>query len=97
MPYSYGLSVINSHLHAGAAIVFTEDSVLRREFWDAIDRYGCTSFAGVPYTYQLLLQTGLFNNRGSSLKTLTQAGGDSMSVTLQQCTAWRWRAGGSFS
>jgi long-chain acyl-CoA synthetase len=75
MPYSYGLSVINSHLDAGAAIVLTEDSVLRREFWDAIDRYGCTSFAGVPYTYQLLLQTGLLNKRGSSLKKLTQAGG----------------------
>ena len=75
MPYSYGLSVINSHLHAGAAIVFSEDTVLRREFWDAVDRYGCTSFAGVPYTYQLLLQTGLLKKKGSSLKTLTQAGG----------------------
>jgi long-chain acyl-CoA synthetase len=75
MSYSYGLSVINSHLYAGAAIVFTEDPVLRREFWDAVDRYGCTSFAGVPYTYQLLLQTGLLNKKGSSLKVLTQAGG----------------------
>src|SRR5450631_3703776 len=75
MPYSYGLSVINSHLHAGAAIVFSEDTVVRREFWDAVDRYGCTSFAGVPYTYQLLLQTGLLKKNGSSLKTLTQAGG----------------------
>jgi long-chain acyl-CoA synthetase len=75
MPYSYGLSVLNSHLLAGAAIVFSEDSVLRREFWDAIDRHGCTSFAGVPYTYQLLLQAGLLNKRGASLQTLTQAGG----------------------
>jgi len=75
MPYSYGLSVINSHLHAGAAIVFSEDTVVRREFWDAVDENGCTSFAGVPYTYQLLLQTGLLKKKGSSLKTLTQAGG----------------------
>lgn len=75
MPYSYGLSVINSHLHAGAAIVLSEDGVLRREFWDAVDRYRCTSFAGVPYTYQLLLQAGLLATKGASLKTLTQAGG----------------------
>jgi acyl-CoA synthetase (AMP-forming)/AMP-acid ligase II len=75
MAYSYGLSVINSHLQAGAAIVFTEDGVLQREFWDAVERYGCTSFAGVPYTYQMLLQTGLLNKRGSPLKVLTQAGG----------------------
>jgi acyl-CoA synthetase (AMP-forming)/AMP-acid ligase II len=75
MPYSYGLSVINSHLHAGAAIVFSEDGILRREFWDAVDRHGCTSFAGVPYTYQLLLRSGLLTQKGASLRTLTQAGG----------------------
>src|SRR5215469_54698 len=30
MAYSYGLSVINSHLYEGATIIFTEDGVLRR-------------------------------------------------------------------
>jgi long-chain acyl-CoA synthetase len=96
LPYSYGLSVINSHLHAGAAIVFTDDSVLRREFWDAIDRFGCTSFAGVPYTYQLLLQASLLTKRGASLKTLTQAGGrlDETSIrtmlTLADTRRWRF-------
>ncbi len=75
MSYSYGLSVINSHLHVGATIVLTEDGVLQREFWEAVDQHQCTSFAGVPYTYQTLLQTGLLNKKGSSLRTLTQAGG----------------------
>jgi acyl-coenzyme A synthetase/AMP-(fatty) acid ligase len=84
MSYSYGLSVINSHLHAGATIVFTEDGVLRREFWDAVDRYACTSFAGVPYTYQILLQTGLLNKKGPSLKVLTQAGGKLEERHIQQ-------------
>jgi acyl-CoA synthetase (AMP-forming)/AMP-acid ligase II len=84
MSYSYGLSVINSHLHAGAAVVFTDDGVLRREFWDAVDRCSCTSFAGVPYTYQMLLQTGLLNKKGASLKTLTQAGGRLEEHYIQQ-------------
>jgi len=84
MSYSYGLSVINSHLHAGATIVFTEDGVLRREFWDALDRYGCTSFAGVPYTYQMLLQMGLLNKKGASLRVLTQAGGRLEERYIQQ-------------
>ncbi len=84
MSYSYGLSVINSHLHAGATVVFTEDGVLQREFWDAVDRYGCTSFAGVPYTYQMLLQTGLLSKKGSSLKSLTQAGGRLEERYIQQ-------------
>jgi len=75
MSYSYGLSVVNSHLAVGASIVLTDDGVLQREFWDAIDRHRCTSFAGVPYTYQMLLQTGLLKTKGASLRTLTQAGG----------------------
>jgi long-chain acyl-CoA synthetase len=75
MAYSYGLSVINSHLLAGATLVLNEHGVLRREFWDSLERYGCTSFAGVPYTYQMLLQTGLLKQRGATLQTLTQAGG----------------------
>lgn len=75
MSYSYGLSVINSHLLAGACLVLTDHGVLRREFWDAVDAYGCTSLAGVPYTYQMLLKTGLVTQRGRGLRTLTQAGG----------------------
>ncbi len=75
MSYSYGLSVINSHLAVGASVVFTDDGILQRGFWDALERHGCTSFAGVPYTYEMLLQTGLLKSKGVSLKTLTQAGG----------------------
>ena len=75
MSYSYGLSVINSHLHAGATLVLTDYGVLRREFWDIVEQFSCTSFAGVPFTYQMLLQTGLLTKRGLTLRTLTQAGG----------------------
>ncbi len=75
MAYSFGLSVINSHLLVGACLVLTEHGVLRREFWDSVDRYACTSFSGVPHTYQMLLQTGLLKKRGATLRTWTQAGG----------------------
>jgi long-chain acyl-CoA synthetase len=75
MSYSYGLSVVNSHLLAGATLVLSEHGILRSEFWDALDSLRCTSMAGVPYTYQMLLQTGLLEKRGSTLRTLTQAGG----------------------
>jgi len=75
MAYSYGLSVINSHLLAGATLVLSEHGILRREFWDSLDNNRCTSFAGVPYTYQMLLQMGLLKQRGVTLRMLTQAGG----------------------
>lgn len=75
MSYSYGLSVVNSHLLAGACLTLTDYGILRREFWDILERWHCTSLAGVPYTYQMLLQTGLMAKRGASLRTITQAGG----------------------
>lgn len=96
MSYSYGLSILNSHLHAGAALVLSEHGVLRREFWDAVDRFECTSFAGVPYTYQMLLQTGLLNKRGATLKTLTQAGGRLDERYIQQMHALATASGRKF-
>lgn len=73
--YSYGLSVINSHLSKGASIVLTEKTVFFKDFWDDFKKFECTSFAGVPYTYQILKRTGFDKLDLPSLKTMTQAGG----------------------
>jgi long-chain acyl-CoA synthetase len=73
--YSYGLSVINSHLQAGGCLVLNEHSVLSREFWATVQRHGATSLAGVPATYQMLLRSGFERMSLPSLRTLTQAGG----------------------
>ena len=40
--YSYGLSVINSHLHQGACLVLSEHSVVSKAFWSAFNRYQVT-------------------------------------------------------
>lgn len=73
--YSYGLSVVNSHLLAGASQVVSTTSVASREFWDTAKKYEVTSMAGVPYTYQILRRLGLNKVAPASLRTLTQAGG----------------------
>ena len=73
--YSYGLSIINSHLLAGASIVLVPDSFIRREFWKAVDEHGCTSFAGVPYMYETLHRLRFEPGRHPSLRSMTQAGG----------------------
>ncbi len=75
MHYSYGLSVLNTHLATGATIVLTDKSMISRDFWDVIKKYKVTSLAGVPYHYEMLLRLGFFNMELPSLKTLTQAGG----------------------
>ncbi len=73
--YSYGLSVINSHLLKGATIVLTEKTVFFRDFWNQFNEYKCTSFAGVPYTYTMLKRIGFDKIELPSLKYFTQAGG----------------------
>jgi acyl-CoA synthetase (AMP-forming)/AMP-acid ligase II len=73
--YTYGLSVLNSHLSAGGCVVLTDDSFIRPEFWKTLSRYGCTSLAGVPYSYQILSRIGFEGFTLPTLRTMTQAGG----------------------
>ncbi len=75
MSYSYGLSVLNSHLLAGGVLLMTGLSLLQRNYWDFIAEQHPTSLAGVPYHYELMLRWRLLDNGLPSLRTLTQAGG----------------------
>lgn len=75
MHYSYGLSVLNSHLAVGATLLLDRRSVIEPGFWERVDAAGATSLAGVPYTYELLDRGGFRERDHPSLRTLTQAGG----------------------
>lgn len=75
MHYVYGLSVLNTHIYAGASLVVTEKSMFQRDFWDVFREKEVTSFAGVPYTYEMLNKLKFFNMDLPSLRTMTQAGG----------------------
>jgi len=73
--YSYGLSVINSHLVAGGSIVVSDDSVKDEAFWKKINDLSVTNFAGVPYTFEILGRMEFPINKSKSLRFVTQAGG----------------------
>jgi acyl-coenzyme A synthetase/AMP-(fatty) acid ligase len=73
--YSYGLSVLNSHLLARASVVIPAEGIMRPAFWDAFERYECTSFAGVPYSYAVIERSGWDRRELPTLRTMTQAGG----------------------
>lgn len=75
MHYTYGLSVINSHLINGSTILLTDKSITQKEFWNFAKNEMATSFAGVPYTYEMLKKLRFFRMNLPYLKTLTQAGG----------------------
>ncbi|WP_395399848.1 AMP-binding protein [Arthrobacter sp. UC242_113] len=75
MSYCYGLSVINSHLLRGAGLVLTDLSVVDPCFWELFRTGGATSFAAVPYTFELLERVGFAEMDLPGLRYVTQAGG----------------------
>lgn len=75
LSYSYGISIVNSHLQVGATLLLTSKSVKLSSFWYFVNEFKGTSIAGVPFTYQLLNRLGFLDMELPSLKTLTQAGG----------------------
>lgn len=73
LDYCYGLSVLHSHLAVGASVVLTDLSVTDPALWSAARDHGVTSFAGVPYTFDLLEAAGWPDL--PTLRLVTQAGG----------------------
>lgn len=75
MNYTYGLSIINSHLLVGATLLVTDKSLMQKEFWNFLKREKATSFGGVPYTYEMLDKMRFRKMQLPYLRTITQAGG----------------------
>ena len=75
MHYSYGMSVINSHLLKGATLLLTDKPVMQKPFWEFVRAERATSIAGVPYTYEMLRRLRFMDMNLPDLKTMTQAGG----------------------
>lgn len=73
MHYTMGLSVITSHLLAGATVLLSGKSLLDKGFWSRLK--DATSFTGVPYSYEILLKMRLTRMTLPNLKILTQGGG----------------------
>jgi acyl-coenzyme A synthetase/AMP-(fatty) acid ligase len=75
MNYTYGLSIINSHLLNGCEIILTDKSILSKEFWQLINEKKPSTFGGVPYTYQMLRKLGFEKMDLPFITKITQAGG----------------------
>jgi long-chain acyl-CoA synthetase len=74
--YSYGASVLHTHLAVGATLVLEGSLVYVHNVMARMQSERITGFYGVPSTYALILsRTKLSNYNLSSLRYMTQAGG----------------------
>ncbi|MDO4176566.1 MAG: AMP-binding protein [Bacillota bacterium] len=88
MEYTYGLSVLHSHLAVGATIILTNKTLFNGEFWEMAEKYGATSMAGVPYTYAMYDRLKLTQMDLPDLKTMTQAGGHLKPELQEKFAGW---------
>jgi acyl-CoA synthetase (AMP-forming)/AMP-acid ligase II len=94
--YSYGLSILTSHLGAGASVVLTTESLMSGGIWQLAREQRCTSMPGVPYHYEILRRLGLERLNVPSLVCLTQAGGKAKDQLIRHFHDEMQRRGGRF-
>ena len=96
LSYSFGLSIVNSHLLAGATIGVTRSTLMLPTYWDDLKTHRATSIAGVPFFYQTLRRFGEDRLELESLRTLTQAGGRLDPKLVSYFAGWARRTGRRF-
>ncbi|WP_310793548.1 AMP-binding protein [Pseudarthrobacter phenanthrenivorans] len=93
LSYCYGMSVVNSHLLVGASLVLTDLSVVDPCFWEMVRAEKVTSFAAVPYTFEMLDRVGFEHMELPSLRYITPAGGRLDPDRVRSCAELGWRQG----
>ena len=73
--YSFGLSVIHSHIFSGSKIVCVSESIINVEFWRKFEENDVTSLYGVPYQFEMLKKLRIFKRDLSNIRYFAQAGG----------------------
>lgn len=76
LSYCFGASVIHTHLYQGGGVVFDSRFMFPDRVLHATNTYGCTTFAGVPVIYNILLRrSNLRSIPLPGLRRFLQAGG----------------------
>jgi len=94
--YSYGLSILTSHLAAGSAVVVTDASPLTRGFWTLAHRAAVTTFGGTPVVHQTVLGRAGAGWLPPTIRVMTQAGGRLPERAARDALSWTRRDGGAF-
>ena len=73
--YTYGLSIINTHIYKKAKIIINKKSFFEKEFWNNCKKNKVNSFGAVSFMYEILKKIKFENMILPHLKYITHAGG----------------------
>lgn len=94
--YSYGLSVLTSHLYKGASLSLSDGKFTDRTFWNATRDAGVTHLPGVPLHYEIMARLGFKRLKFPAVKTMTQAGGRLAEAVRDQAYQYMDESNGRF-
>lgn len=94
--YSYGLSVLNSHLSVGASVWLAEGGLMEPGFLGALRDMRATSLATVPHGHEMLARLGFDDADLPDLRLLTSAGGAMPVARMRHLGALMAKRGGRF-
>jgi len=95
--YSYGMSVVLTHLSCGGSVVVTRSTLMEAAFWDAVRDYRPTFLNGVPATFEILRRLRFEQMDVPSIRSMTQAGGRMEATLIEEFGAlMEHRDGGLF-
>ena len=76
MSYSFGLSIVNTHLKVGSSFLL-HNSPFVGSIINEVQDYNCTCFYGVPSTFQILIEkTNFLKEKFKNINFFAQAGGE---------------------
>jgi acyl-CoA synthetase (AMP-forming)/AMP-acid ligase II len=87
MPISYcfGASIMHTHLYQGGGVIYDSRFMFPDKVLHAINQYECTTFAGVPIIYNILLRrSNLKSIPLPHLRRFLQAGGSLAPESVRQ-------------
>lgn len=74
LTYCYGLSVLTSHLSAGATVVLTDRPVTSPAFWRTFTEARCTTLPAVPFHLRWLVSSPRRARALTAARTVTSSG-----------------------
>jgi acyl-coenzyme A synthetase/AMP-(fatty) acid ligase len=94
--YSYGLSVLTSHLAEGASVVVTNASPLTPRFWSLARSHEVTEINGTPALYHSVFRKDFAGRLPSTIRVMAQAGGRLPRELTLAAADWMTDTGGRF-